>query len=118
MKKYTITNQSVKTIYSIQITADNLGEIFRDLRKNNPDQLRSNTLLAKYNLAEIEPGLPACQKLLEEIWSPAGSRANTDTIRVVVRSMGFDGIENFGYCASADGIVRLLVYRHGDCINI
>lgn len=117
MKKYTVTNQAVKTIYSIQITADNLGEILRELRVSHPDQLRSYPLFAKYNLAEIEPGRPACQKLLEEIWQVSGSRSCVETIQLIVRSLGFNGVENYGYCSSADGAVRLLVYRNGDCIN-
>ena len=100
-----ITQSEVKTIYTIDIQFKDFAEIFC---KAKTDEWRHSSEFGEFNLGDTTMGnLQECFKNLREVKS----------IQYLVRKLGFDGVENYGYYNDRKGVYTMVVYDSGDTIN-
>ena len=104
-----ITKKEVKTIYEIEISfkdyttiridakTDVIAEVMKAFENVNLNDTTMGTL--KFDFEKLD---------------------DVHTLQYIVRKLGFDGIENYGYHKEKNegfGIHRMVVYNYGDNIN-
>lgn len=104
-----ITKKEVKTIYEIEISfkdyttirvdakTDVIAEVMKAFENVNLNDTTMGTL--KFDFEKLD---------------------DVNTLKYIVRKLGFDGVENFGYHKEKNegcGVHRMVVYNYGDDIN-
>lgn len=112
MRKVTI---EVKTIYDIRFDFHDFLKIF-EAAKNDPTRLHE---FEDFNLDDTTMGnIRKSYKSLAEFsvcLSPEKSKQKADNLAYIVRKLGFDGIENYGYMPRNDEReeYHITVYNRG-----
>lgn len=100
-----ITEKKVRTIYTIDIQFKDFADIFC---KALEDDWRHQSEFGEFNLKDTTIGnIKSCFENLRE----------AKTIQYIVRKLGFDGVENYGYYNSRKGVYTMVVYDNGDLLN-
>ncbi len=103
MKTKTI---EVKTIYHIDIEFTDFDKIFREAATDN---WRSQSELQNFNLQDTTIGnIRSCFKSLD-----GTSEQDYKNLRYVVRKLGFDSIENYGFYDKNKDVYKMIVYNNG-----
>lgn len=100
-----ITSTQVKTVYHIDIQFSDFSKIFVAAKS---DEWRHDSEFGEFNLQDTTVGnIRDCFKNLKEVKS----------IQYLVRKLGFDGVENYGYYNDRKGVYTMSVYDEGDTVN-
>lgn len=100
-----ITSKKVKTIYNIDIQFKDFSEIFGEAKA---DEWRPNDALTEFDLTDTTIGnIRNCFEALRD----------AKGIQYIVRKLGFDGVENYGYYNKRKGVYTMVVYDDGDTLN-
>lgn len=102
---------SVKTIYTIALTFHDFLTVFVYASQ---DKTRYSEEFAHWDLTDTTIG--NIKKAWKDICHP-WYEYKTKNIQYIVRKLGFDGIENYGYYDENKDLYILSVYDYGDCLN-
>lgn len=103
------TKMEVKTIYNIEFDLTDFTKIFMEAK----DDVTRINAFSKFNLEDDTMGnVKSC---FNEICKLLGN--NAEDIRYIVRKLGFDGVENYGYYEERTKTYKLVVFNHGDDMN-
>lgn len=100
-----ITTSQVKTLHTIDIQFKDFSEIFCAAKA---DEWRHNKELGEFDLTDTTIG--NIRKCFEALKEPK-------SIQYIVRKLGFDGVENYGYYDKRKGVYSMVVYDNGDTMN-
>ena len=99
MRKVTI---EVKTIYDIRFNFHDFMKIFAKA-KEDPTRIHA---FDNFNLDDTTMGnIRECYKSLGKLsffLTPEESKQQAENVRYIVRNLGFDGVENYGYLPKDD----------------
>lgn len=100
-----ITKAEIKTMYTVDIAFKDFSDIFCAAKE---DEWRHNSEFGEFDLTDTTIGnIRNCFKQLREV----------KTIQYIVRKLGFDGVENYGYYNDRKGVYTMVVYDSGDTLN-
>lgn len=100
-----ITSKKVKTVYNIDIQFKDFSDIFCAAKA---DEWRPDSALGEFDLTDTTIG--NVRKCFEALKEPK-------SIQYIVRKLGFDGVENYGYHNKRKGVYTMVVYDDGDTLN-
>lgn len=105
-----ITKQEIRTIYSIEIEFTDFTKIFMDAKD---DVTRLSSEFKDFDLEDTTVG--NISKCFDRFNAMCRENQSKD-LQYIVRKLGFDGIENYGYMKKRmDGkkVYRMSVYNYG-----
>lgn len=108
-----ITGKDVKTIYDIEISFRDYCDL-RSKAKGNA----TAEMMGAFKDTNLEDDTMGTLK--KEFYNLQFASDGTKTLRYVVRELGFDGVENYGYHKDKGegcGVHRMVVYNNGDDLN-
>ena len=82
----TITKQEVKTVYTIELT-------FKDYADAREKALKDDFRLGAFEECDMENETVG---VIRNEFETLQFRKTTETLRYIVRLLGFDGVENYG----------------------
>ncbi len=110
------TKAEVRTIQSIRISVTSIKPILLLVQQDHCKDIYWKT--SKIDLSKInDMKFTDLKKAFISLWSIGHSKEDIDTIEYIVRVLGFDGVENFGYYSDTTNCIHLVVYNNGDHLN-
>lgn len=110
------TKAEVRTIQSIRISVTSIKPILLLVQQDHCKDIYWKT--SKIDLSKInDMNFTDLKKAFISLWSIGHSKEDIDTIEYIVRVLGFDGVENFGYYSDTTNCIHLVVYNNGDHLN-
>ena len=108
-----ITQQEVKTIYTITFDMADLLDIITKYQESEADMIMYPKA---FDDMTVTPEMPESNliKLMKEI----SRYGNGDTYTVIAKHLGFDGWTHAGLYNESKFTYSMTVYSHGDQINI
>lgn len=104
-----VTKKEVKTIYEIEIQFKDFAEIYEKAK----DDVICEVMQAFTNSDLSNTTMGNLKKEFESL-------EDVKTIQYIVRKLGFDSIENYGYFKKKSegfGVYRMVVSNYGDDMN-
>lgn len=108
-----ITGKEVKTIYDIEINFKDYCELRSKAKGNTAAEVMG--AFEDTNLEDDTMGT-----LRKEFCNLQFKSDSVKTLQYIVRELGFDGVENYGYHKDKGegcGVHRMVVYNNGDDLN-
>ena len=104
------TQIKVKTIYDIEIEYSDFSAIFVKAKKD----ITRLGAFEEFNLDDTTIGnIQKCFKALDAHCFSERCKQACEDLQYVVRALGFDGIENYGYYDKDKNRYKLVVYNNG-----
>ena len=104
------TQIKVKTIYDIEIEYSDFSAIFVKAKKD----ITRLGAFEEFNLDDTTIGnIRKCFESLNTHCFSEHCKQSCEDLQYIVRALGFDGIENYGYYAKNKNAYKMVVYNNG-----